>query len=61
VAGLVVLGIGIQYVPRGLIERFEGGLSRIGWAGQGAVLALALFLIDTLGPLGAAEFLYFKF
>ena len=24
-------------------------------------LALALFLIDTLGPQGAAEFLYFKF
>jgi len=61
VVGLVVLGIGIQYVPRGLVERLEGGLSRIGWAGQGAVLALALFLIATLGPQGAAEFLYFKF
>ena len=61
VVGLVVLGIGIQYVPRGLSERLEGGLSRIGWAGQGAVLALALFLIATLGPQGAAEFLYFKF
>jgi alginate O-acetyltransferase complex protein AlgI len=61
VVGLVVLGIGIQYVPRGLIERLEGGLAGLGWAGQGAVLALALFLIDTLGPQGAAEFLYFKF
>ena len=61
VVGLVVLGIGIQYVPRGLIERLEGGSGEIGWAGQGAVLALALFLIDTLGPQGAAEFLYFKF
>ena len=61
VVGLVVLGIGIQYVPRRLIERLEGGLAGIGWAGQGAVLALALFLIDTLGPQGAAEFLYFKF
>jgi D-alanyl-lipoteichoic acid acyltransferase DltB (MBOAT superfamily) len=61
IVGLVALGIGIQYVPRGLIEHFEGGLSRIGWAGQGAVLALALFLIATLGPQGAAEFLYFKF
>jgi D-alanyl-lipoteichoic acid acyltransferase DltB (MBOAT superfamily) len=61
VVGLVVLGIGIQYVPRGLIERLEGGMARLGWAGQGAVLALALFLIDTLGPQGAAEFLYFKF
>jgi D-alanyl-lipoteichoic acid acyltransferase DltB (MBOAT superfamily) len=61
VVGLVLLGIGIQYVPRRLIERLEGGLAGIGWAGQGAVLALGLFLIDTLGPQGAAEFLYFKF
>jgi len=61
IAGLVVLGIGIQYVPRRLSERLEVGLANIGWAGQGAVLALALFLIDTLGPQGAAEFLYFKF
>jgi alginate O-acetyltransferase complex protein AlgI len=61
IVGLVVLGIGIQYFPRRLIERLEGGLASIGWAGQGAVLALALFLIATLGPQGAAEFLYFKF
>jgi len=61
IVGLVVLGIGIQYVPRRLSERLEGGLANIGWAGQGAVLALALFLISTLGPQGAAEFLYFRF
>ncbi len=61
VVGLVVVGVAIQYVPRGFIERLEGGLSRIGWAGQAAVLAVGLFLIDTLGPQGAAEFLYFKF
>lgn len=61
VAGLVVLGIAIQYVPRGVVERFEAGLARVGWVGQAAVLAVALFVIDTLGPQGAAEFLYFKF
>ena len=61
VVGLVVLGIAIQYVPRRTIERLEAGLSRIGWVGQGLVLALALFLIDVLGPAGPAEFLYFKF
>ena len=61
VVGLVALGIAIQYVPRTFIERLEGGLSRIGWAGQAAVLAVGLFVIDTLGPQGAAEFLYFKF
>ena len=61
VVGLVALGIGIQYVPRGLHRAPRGGMASIGWVGQGAVLALALFLIDTLGPQGAAEFLYFKF
>jgi len=61
VVGLVVLGIGIQYIPRRLGERLEGGMASLGWAGQGAVLALALFLIDTLGPQGAAEFLYVQF
>jgi len=61
VAGLTVLGVAMQYVPRRLSERCEAGLGRIGWVGQGVLLALALFLIDTLGPPGAAEFLYFKF
>jgi D-alanyl-lipoteichoic acid acyltransferase DltB (MBOAT superfamily) len=61
VVGLVVLGIAIQYVPRTFMERLEGGMSRLGWAGQAAVLAAGLFLIDTLGPQGAAEFLYFRF
>lgn len=61
VVGLVVLGIAVQYVPRRTIEGLEAGLSRIGWVGQGLVLAAALFLIDVLGPAGPAEFLYFKF
>jgi alginate O-acetyltransferase complex protein AlgI len=61
VVGLVVLGIAIQYVPRLFIERLEDLLSRVGWVGQAAVLAGGLFLIDTLGPQGVAEFLYFKF
>lgn len=61
VVGLVVLGVALQYIPRAAIERLEIGLARVGWAGQAAVLAAALFLIDTLGPQGAAEFLYFKF
>ena len=61
VVGLAVLGIAIQYVPRRTIEGLEAGFSRIGWVGQGLVLAAALFLIDVLGPAGPAEFLYFKF
>ena len=61
IIGLIALGIGIQYIPTVVTERLQGGFSRIGWVGQGAVLALALFLIQTLGPQGPAEFLYFKF
>ena len=61
VVGLSVLGIAIQYVPRRAIEGLEAGFGRVGWVGQGLVLALALFVIDVLGPVGPAEFLYFKF
>ncbi len=61
VVALCVLGIAIQYVPRRAIEGLEASFSRIGWVGQGLVLAVALFLIDVLGPVGPAEFLYFKF
>ena len=61
VVGLVAAGIAIQYVPRAVTRRLELGLGRIGWVGQGLVLALGLFLIDVLGPQGPAEFLYFKF
>jgi alginate O-acetyltransferase complex protein AlgI len=61
VVGLVAVGIAIQYIPRRFIAGLEIGLARVGWVGQGAALAIALFLIDTLGPQGAAEFLYFKF
>jgi alginate O-acetyltransferase complex protein AlgI len=61
VVGLVALGIAIQYVPRRATEGLEAGFSRIGWVGQGLMLALALFLIDVLGPAGPAEFLYFRF
>jgi len=61
VLGLTALGIAIQYVPRGFLDRVQGGLARVGWAGQAAVLAVGLFLVDTLGPSGTAEFLYFRF
>jgi D-alanyl-lipoteichoic acid acyltransferase DltB (MBOAT superfamily) len=61
VVGLIALGIAIQYIPEAFMERLRMGLASIGWVGQGAVLAIALFLIQTLGAQGAAEFLYFKF
>ncbi len=61
IVALIVLGIGIQYVPRAAVERLYAGLGRIGWVGQAVVLAVGLFLIQALGPQGTAEFLYFRF
>ena len=61
ILALVALGIGMQFVPRGLTERFEAGFSRAGWLIQGLGLAAGLFLIDYLGPQGVAEFIYFGF
>jgi alginate O-acetyltransferase complex protein AlgI len=58
---LTVLGVGMQYIPATVLARVEAAVARIGWVGQAAVLAFGLFLVDVLGPLGTAEFLYFKF
>ena len=58
---LVAVGIGIQYVPRRLLDGTETTFSRAGWVLQGLALAVGLFLIDTLGAQGAAEFIYFGF
>jgi D-alanyl-lipoteichoic acid acyltransferase DltB (MBOAT superfamily) len=58
---LTALGIGIQFVPRGLTTRLESGLARAGWVVQGLCLAVALFLVDYFGPQGVAEFIYFGF
>ncbi len=61
VVALCALGVAVQYLPRRSMDALEAGFSRIGWVGQGLTLGLALFLIDVLGPVGTAEFLYFKF
>jgi alginate O-acetyltransferase complex protein AlgI len=57
----IALGIGAQYVPRGLPARIQDGFSRLRPAAQGAVLAGTLFVISTLGPQGVAPFIYFRF
>jgi D-alanyl-lipoteichoic acid acyltransferase DltB (MBOAT superfamily) len=61
VLALTVGGVALQYVPRGVWTGLQAALSRAGWAGQAAVIAVGLFLIDTLGAQGVAEFLYFRF
>jgi D-alanyl-lipoteichoic acid acyltransferase DltB (MBOAT superfamily) len=58
---VIVLGIGIQYVPRSFTERAEAGFSVFNPLLQGLVLAVGFMLLDVLGPAGPASFLYFKF
>lgn len=58
---LIVIGIGIQYVPRStgpwLQERFGEPRPLV----MGAAGGLALLTIDALGPQGIAPFIYFQF
>ena len=58
---VIVVGIGIQYVPRRFTERAEAGFSVLNPLLQGLVLAVGFMLLDVLGPAGPASFLYFKF
>jgi len=58
---VIALGIGIQYVPRGLYERVEAGFSVLNPLVQGLLLAVGFMLLDVLGPSGPATFLYFRF
>ena len=58
---MIVVGVGIQYVPRSLMERAEAGFSVLNPLLQGLALAVGFMLLDVLGPAGPASFLYFKF
>jgi len=58
---VIVVGIGIQYIPRSFMERAEAGFSVLNPLLQGLALACGFMLLDVLGPAGPASFLYFKF
>jgi D-alanyl-lipoteichoic acid acyltransferase DltB (MBOAT superfamily) len=55
------VGIGMQYVPRSVWQRGEAGLSVLNPVLQGLVLAVGFMLLDILGPVGPAAFIYFGF
>ena len=57
----IAVGIGVQYVPRSVWRRGEAGLSVLNPVVQGVILAAGFMLLDILGPVGPAAFLYFKF
>ena len=64
-SALVVLTIagmlGLQYLPRDPAARLRESFGRLGPMLQGAVLALGLFVITTLGAQGVTPFIYFRF
>ena len=57
----IVVGIGGQYVPRDFTGRLMARFSRLSPLTMGAVIGVALFVINTLGPRGVAPFIYFRF
>lgn len=58
---LLALGLAGQYVPGKWLNKLELGLCRCPTVLRGAALALAIFVIDLLGPTGVAPFIYFQF
>jgi len=59
---LAIAGVlGVQYLPKDPAARLRGSFGRLGPVLQGAVLALGLFVITTLGAQGVTPFIYFRF
>jgi len=61
VLAAIVVGIAVQYLPRGMWQRVEIGFSRLGLAPQAAALGAGVVLVDALGSQGVAPFIYFQF
>ena len=61
VAAALVLGLFGQYMPRVWRRTTEAVMSRLPAAANGLLLALAVYLIEILGPTGVAPFIYFQF
>jgi D-alanyl-lipoteichoic acid acyltransferase DltB (MBOAT superfamily) len=61
VAALLVLGLVMQFAPRGRADGFWASLGRAPVLVQAAVVLVAILGIDLLGPDGVAPFIYFAF
>jgi D-alanyl-lipoteichoic acid acyltransferase DltB (MBOAT superfamily) len=53
--------VAVQFVPERLVEAGQVAFSRAAPVAQGALLALGFLVIDALGPVGVAPFIYFQF
>ena len=58
---LIALAIAAQFVPKDVGLALQAASSRVGPVWQGVALAVALFVVDALGPEGVAPFIYFQF
>jgi hypothetical protein len=61
VVGTIALMLALQYAPHSAADRIMvriGGLRPIA---MGAMFAIAMFIISSLGPQGVAPFIYFQF
>jgi len=61
VVAAIAGGIGVQYVSGNVVPWLMERFSRVGMAGQAAMIAGSLVVIDTLGPQGVPPFIYFRF
>ena len=57
----IAFGIAMQYIPANAMERAQIVFSRLSPVQMGVAMALALVVIDALGPQGVAPFIYFAF
>jgi hypothetical protein len=61
VAALLLLGLVLQFAPRGRTDGFWASLGRAPVVVQAAVVLVTILGIDLLGPDGVAPFIYFSF
>jgi hypothetical protein len=61
VLAAIAVGIGGQYVPRAFWDGLMSWYARRSLALQAASLALVLLVVNVLGPVGVAPFIYFQF
>jgi D-alanyl-lipoteichoic acid acyltransferase DltB (MBOAT superfamily) len=57
----ILVGVGAQYVRPTAVGSLLVGFRRLPVLAQAACVAVALTLVDTLGPTGVAPFIYFRF
>ena len=58
---VIVAMIASQFVPSDVVDRVQARFSLLPFVAQGAALGVGLLVIDALGPVGVAPFIYFQF